>query len=748
MDQYNKSSRSRSPIRNNEDISRSRRRERDEDISRSRRRERDDSRSRIDQSKYKTDKESGRSKLRSPAPNRRRKTVSPASRKEVKQVIPDLCKSHIFNMCKDVQFTDPKWFEKRNACIYMYLKENIIDTKIPLIENKLGDIIKEINKKLTEDNVKEKDLYSIHDKDILYKIINDTYPIFDQVLAISILLSFLDESIKKEADILNIKFSSKSYNEFLIKFPDGKNFTEELEENMGNIIKCNKIWNKNDEENFYQVRNKLNLRLCLENPAYNNLKIELSFLEDIMGVINRSDYVLRGDKYYDEEKNKIYNIKKEKDDECDQLPPKLNRPFSKRSSMTSIMDEYLSQREESPEVKMDQYFSCEDNSSCKFRKGKCINKERHATARPNKSIPSYYLLKNLYKNFGSGNPNYYLYIPLNYSHTVAGFSGVFERKYIDKNGNALSSNPKQISIVFPPFDMTGEGGVMDIAKIALSGLYNFGFARSMRILDNGIGVLNGLYEVIEDWYTKYFSPLNIPMDSEIFISGTSLGGALTNLCAFHLRIKGFDNIHYYANGAPRVGNSKFKEYMEMDGNFSQDSGNFIRYINIIKTDDQENTQFITEFDPVCKFPPKDSAYPYKVQVTSVLPQSLNPYYGYDYLISDNPRLTVVESAFLFDPYVIGYGEQSDYEMLGRAFSRNLEENINLGRTKCSNHFDYIHSIPAYSHSVFNGDEVNKGTIKYEWNYDSIRNLNIYPCISEDNPILIRPTQMTLEHGKY
>lgn len=191
-------------------------------------------------------------------------------------------------------------------------------------------------------------------------------------------------------------------------------------------------------------------------------------------------------------------------------------------------------------------------------------------------------------------------------------------------------------------------------------------------------------------------------NSEFFITGTSLGGALANLCAFYLRINGFKNIHFYANGAPRVGNREFREFME-SGIFTEDSGNYVRYINTIK-----DLGFETEFDPVCKFPPRVS--------------SSNPFNPFNF-ISDNPILKVVEWGFICSAEAIGYSSQPDYEMIPY---------INPTPTPpisadCSKHWDYIHSIGAYSPDIFNAQELNTGVIKYEWNYDSLRNINIYPC---------------------
>ena len=666
----------------------------------------------------------------SPAPSRQRQRGSPspapinrtkailASRKKIIQSV-NICTDTSFDNCKESSFDDPKWFQKRNACIYNYLKEKFIDTKVPIIQAKLGEIIAELNNKLREDGVKADEFYKESDKDVVYKIVNDIYPIFDQAMALSVLLSFLDPVADK--DILDIDFFSISYNEFNITFAadDNKGFPKELGKSVDSIMECNRNWNISDANShlFDTTKERLNLTVCLENPDYNNLKNEISFLEEIMGVIDKNDYVVQKQtKYYDEKTDELLDIDANKDNICKDYDEKF----------------------------------CMENPDCYYRKGKCINKQRHSSARPRKTpsnIPSYYISQNLYKIYKDTEPDYYLYVPLSNYYTVAGYSGIFERKSVrNENGNAVSTNPKQISIVFPPFDLRGEGSIKDIAAIVASGVYSFGIARSMLILDpdEGVGVLKGLYSVIDGWYKNSFLPLvtsgMINLDSEIFISGTSLGGALTNLSAFYLRRLGYTNIHYYANGAPRVGNSKFKEYMERDGNFRKDSGNFVRYINVIKTDSDGNREFITEFDPVCKFPPKDSAVPYKERISSFLPSFISPFIKYgspadDYLISDNPKLTIVEAGLLFNPYVVGYGQQTDYEMFSKSFGRGLDEeavkNLNIKSNTCPNHFDYIHSIPAYTAGIFNGDEANKGTIKYDWNYDSVRDLKLYPCVPKE-----------------
>jgi hypothetical protein len=633
----------------------------------------------------------------------------------------DICQDPIFNKCSLVPLNDPKWFEKRNACIYEYLKKKYLDPNIERIQSKLEYIIESLNKKLKDVGVKESELYRIDDKDVSYKILNDIYPIYDQVMAISILLSFTDEK-----DITDIRYLSVSYEEIINtkddistnvlpeifgderKEDDNKNFIKKLEKSVDEIIECNKKWNNSIINTlfFEDVKDKLNLRRCHGNKFYNKLKTEISFLEEIMGVIDKSDYVIRQEKYYDNEKG-LLDIEDNIDEICKNFEEK----------------------------------ECRENiPQCQFRKGTCINKQRHSSARPDMvNIQSYYILNNFYRSYNIQEPLYYLYIPLNNYYTVAGYSGIFEKKHIVQLGpykKAISKEPKQISIVFPPFDSRGEGTYIQNIKTMWNGIYNFGLGRSMTIKEfefNGnnvkVGVLHGLFETIVDWYKKAFIPLvengTIKYNSEIFITGTSLGGALTNLCAFYLRINGFTNIHYYANGAPRVGNKEFKEFMETKDLFRKDSGNFVRYINVIKTKDNGTKEFLTEFDPVCKFPPEDTAIPYKAQIGSYLPSFFNPFQE-NYRISDNPNLTVVESGLLFNPYIVGYEEQPDFEMALPSYRKG----INLGMN-CSNHWDYIHSIPAYTSKIFNGDDTNKGVMKYAWNYDAVRDLQIYPCMSEE-----------------
>jgi len=142
----------------------------------------------------------------SPAPINRNKATL-ASRKKIIQSV-NICTDTSFDNCKEASFDDPKWFQKRNACIYNYLKEKFIDTKVPIIQAKLGEIIEELNNKLREDGVKADEFYKESDKDVVYKIVNDIYPIFDQAMALSVLLSFLDPVSDK--DILDIDFFSIS----------------------------------------------------------------------------------------------------------------------------------------------------------------------------------------------------------------------------------------------------------------------------------------------------------------------------------------------------------------------------------------------------------------------------------------------------------------------------------------------------------------------------------------------------------
>ena len=169
-------------------------------------------------------------------------------------------------------------------------------------------------------------------------------------------------------------------------------------------------------------------------------------------------------------------------------------------------------------------------------------------------------------------------------------------------------------------------------------------------------------------------------------------------------------MHYYAFGAPRVGDERLTEYMN-EADFGGDSANYVRLNNVIK-----NGRFTCQFDPVCKFPPK------QMGLLSPLGYSLN--------FHDNSRLRGMSGGLTFNLVFNTFDAQPEYDMIEKTIYGNLYNHLTPLGGACAEHWDYVHSLNAYheeviiGHPYFGGDTANPRNIDY---YDAIRNLDKYPC---------------------
>ena len=108
-------------------------------------------------------------------------------------------------------------------------------------------------------------------------------------------------------------------------------------------------------------------------------------------------------------------------------------------------------------------------------------------------------------------------------------------------------------------------------------LYNFRIWKSFSTIGN-FKIHKGMNEKIEVCLS--FLKSNLRLDDEVYVSGHSLGGALSYLAAYALKSQLNTNIvGVYTFGAPRVGGSDWKEAYDTllyDKTFSyQNNGDYI-----------------------------------------------------------------------------------------------------------------------------------------------------------------------------
>lgn len=444
------------------------------------------------------------------------------------------------------------------------------------------------------------------------------------------------------------------------------------------LLACNEEWNKHTKETDAIVKN-ISVR-CVWNengiePFYAETLRSIMFLQQIMGVINRSNFQEGGDSYINAS-GKVTTINSMADKGCSELDEK----------------------------------NCE-RGECILRPtstgGKsCINKERYRTTKPGLKT-SYYILDDPYFD------NKIVYTFLCTTRIVAGFSGIFQQYDVSKNGS-IRSNGKY-TIVFPPF-----GG--DTIRDKIGGIMTFyynGYIANVEAVSSGkapamtVGIMIGIAKAIDQWFIECRETIQtIPKDAHIYITGCSLGGALANVAAFRFLQLGYKNVHMYSFGAPRIGDENMSKYMSAC-NLASDSANYVRINNIIA----ENGRFYTQFDPVTKFP---------INTWSLLAAS-----GSHLRFVNNARMRCMEGGLTFNPVLGTFDSQPDYDMLPYERLRRMGYNPNKGTPiggDCDELFGFIHSIPAYSANNFVGARDYEGDPAEYTNYfDRIINMKNEPC---------------------
>jgi len=289
------------------------------------------------------------------------------------------------------------------------------------------------------------------------------------------------------------------------------------------LLGVNKKWNSDmDKKELDYIVDNIDVK-CVRmgkniSSEFTETYNSILFLEEIMGVIDKKNFVERGDYYI--KNNRIENIDKKKDILC-----KNDRKCSN--------------------------VNCINRTTSKGGK-ECINKQRYRT-------DEYYILNDT------------IYRLLCKSKIVSGYSGIF-RHYTKDN-----IPTDKYTIVFPFF---GEK-IVDLFR-GFNAFYLNGYiTRVLCKNKRHVGIIKGLYDAVNSWYKTCQTVLEaIPKKSTIYIVGCSLGGALSNIVSFLLLEKGYKNIHMYALGSPRVGDEDFREYIN-NSNLSYDSANYIRFNNIL-----------------------------------------------------------------------------------------------------------------------------------------------------------------------
>ncbi len=436
------------------------------------------------------------------------------------------------------------------------------------------------------------------------------------------------------------------------------------------LAECNSDWFRNAFPKF-----NIDYDVISEDPKYFETISHIELLQELLGVIGRETFVTKNE--YILVKNKLLKLKDKDNLEC--------------AKIKNIPD-------------------CEENIKCVFRK-KCEASNRVRSLEPG-NPNSYYIFEEPFIRDGKTKNDVILYKPLSKCFIITGYSGIFRRYNVDSKGSITETN--KYTIIFPPFD--GQSGPQDKSIFNLFN-YRFDFWNGFKAFYSGqyiqdikvnttneiVGVSSGLFSFVNDWYKNCFEPLNLPLDSDFYIIGTSLGGALTNICAFYLLNMGYKNIHYYAMGSPRVGDERFKLFMEKSKKnklIKEDSYNYIRFNYVI-----QNKIFNTQFDPTCKFPKNQKGIIGKL----------------DY--SDTPNLRTFGGGLTLDVYDLDtYQFQKEHDMIYNDPSVPVYD-------KCNAFWSYAHSVSAYSKNLFLGikQEVN---VPYINDFDQIINLDKVSCDSE------------------
>jgi len=409
--------------------------------------------------------------------------------------------------------------------------------------------------------------------------------------------------------------------------------------------------------------------------------LSLKFMSEIWGVINLKSWKAEKAPYF-EKGGKLVPFSKEKDKVCG----------AKKN------------------LGLEGKVECEKLPECIWRASSvlektCMNAERYSTFQG--GSPTAYVMENPLEK-----KKFVVFKPLGIYYLITGNIGVFERQSHNPKGELFHDG---YTITFPAFDTASI--TYDFVKQTAFTMFIRAYNINVKTKTGAnVGVHQGYHDYLKAWYDTSVKPLNIKKDAHIYLVGISLGGALANVAAFILHNEGFTNIHLYAFGAPRVGDTAFASYMETK--LSSDSYNYVAVKGIVK---EEKCHL--QYDPVCKFPPNT--------------WSTFGYVGYHLRFADNPKLRGFTGGLSFVPTDLGYTEQPDYDMTCPKCELSTKTLIG---SACTNHWGFVHSFDPYSYEVFFGNNtainVGTGKVPVMRHIDEVVDLDSKACVeiqgSEDN----------------
>ena len=493
----------------------------------------------------------------------------------------------------------------------------------------------------------------------IYQYLSQRIPVvYTPYLIVPIILSFSNDEILVE-EVLNNCYKNIE-----------KEKDEEYQKIGRSLIYCNKKWNQSFGSSYEnEVRDSLHIEHVLGNEKFNQTLINTQFLQEILGVINKKGYMEKTDKY-------IHN------DTLTAYVKMINKDFDETCKKST--------QEE-----------CQTNENCILRTSstggkECANRQRYRNGITPNDPTSYYLFVNPFDEDGM-----IVFKPLSKKYIISGYCGIFRQYDVVKSGKKKGREEatNRYTITFPPFG----GG----AGVIIRGIKTFitsGYIKDYQTGDGKtVGIHEGFYNNIQDWFVNEFLPLNIDKSSHIYIVGCSLGAALTNVASYFLMNEGYKHIHFYAHGSPRVGDERLKKYMET-APFEVDSYNYVRINNVINM-----LKFYTEFDPVCKFPVKHER--------CYMP-------GRCLEFANNSRLRGFAGGIIFNIEMLGFEQQKDFNMATSGIYEYFNgKNEDIVHTRnCL--FEWIHSVGAYSSNTINGELTGEGNTNiYKNQFDAIRNID-------------------------
>ena len=549
---------------------------------------------------------------------------------------------------------------------------------------------KGINTQLCRDVMKSPRIFEARSA-CLWKYITELdFIVYSQLTTIPILLSFINYESAHQWALESVQLIATTF----LNERDRTKYIELMSNIFLDLIDLNRDWNTQlPEEQKNKIATSLQLHKVYGNRFYDSTIIQLNFLTEIMGVIDKQSFTENSNYYVQYRRGRRYE------------------------KIYQIFDIDYKQDNKCKQTRAER---CNATYGCKLRnnlkgKSQCVSEQRYRSITSGDDDTSKFYIQEYSKN------KLVCYEPICIYNIASRNSGIFRQYDVVEHKILRKSN--RVSIVFPPFQESTTMMLKIFNVFYIGGYIRNVFANeSGHAKEGNVGIQSGLWSLIENWYNNCKDKLEyyVKHEDHIYITGTSFGGALCNVAAFMLIQKGYKNIHMYAFGSPRVGDEKFKNYME-NANLMNDSANYVRFVNVVK-----KNKFYTEFDPMTKFPPNE--------------WSILGHMGRHLRFVDNPRIRIMGGGYTFNPVFNTFNSQPDYNIhpltkLGRKYFAQDDENATPIGLDCANHFPYVHSLKAYGSLTFVGMHNYAGPdyyVQYQdrdhmKSYDIVRNLSRYPC---------------------